>query len=70
MHHFTYSDYLKLARSINVQINIISLIYIYYIKESLFNYIYIYIYMCVCVCVSGEVTREPGYVAKIFYTRS
>ena len=47
-------------------------IYIYYIKESLFNYIYIYIYMCVCVCVcvSGEVTREPGYVAKIFYTRS
>ena len=21
--------------------------------------------MCVCVCVSGEVTREPGYVAKI-----
>ena len=39
---------------------------IYYIKESLFNYIYIYIYMC----VSGEVTREPGYVAKICYTRS
>ena len=21
--------------------------------------------MCVCVCVSGEVTREPGYVAKM-----
>ena len=40
---------------------------VYYIKESLFNYIYIYIYICV---VSGEVTREPGYVAKIFYTRS
>ena len=48
--------------SINIKI------VIYYIKESLFNYIYIY--MCVCVCVSGEVTREPGYVAKIFYTRS
>ena len=45
---------------------------VYYIKESLFNYIYIYIYICVCVCVcvSGEVTREPGYVAKICYTRS
>ena len=45
-----------------------NIVYIYYIKESLFNYIYIY--MCVCVCVSGEVTREPGYVAKICYTRS
>ena len=33
---------------------------VYYIKESLFNY----------MCVSGEVTREPGYVAKICYTRS
>ena len=33
---------------------------VYYIKESLFNY----------MCVSGEVTQEPGYVAKICYTRS
>ena len=33
---------------------------VYYIKESIFNY----------MCVSGEVTREPGYVAKICYTRS
>ena len=46
-----------------------SMLYIYvslsiHIKENLFNYIYIYI------CISGEVTREMGYVAKICYTRS
>ena len=41
---------------------------VYYIKESIFHYIYtyiyIYIYIFIYVCVSGEITREPGYVAK------
>ena len=60
-------SFISLNRSLVLPILLSSIFYIYYIKESLFK---LYIYMCVCVCVSGEVTREPGYVAKIFYTRS